>query len=798
MRKDTFKGSGGSLNTTQLYAVSDRVREIGHIEDEVMSPRDDNFTEGISSGIVASDAGSGVLSLTSGVFYHTNSTSGFLERVVFAGDTIDLSSEADDTYYVYLISQEDIVADSYPNDKYLPPADLYHRHLDYSEVLSYSTNSGESKIKVCSVTIASGLITAIDSTFRTRYGLTNALEYQVDEKISQRILDIDEDPIINILNSPPGSPSDTDRYIVDSSPTGAWVGHSDDVATYDSGSSSWLFNTPVEGTTVWNQTSNSYVFYDGAAWVDWEGKISFDEIPDGTNYGKVRTVPVTQLNSAGNANTVLLRESTGGYADTTYGKVTNDHLDYIRHRSVTLVVAASDSSTAGKESADYVCDGTADEVEINAAITVLNGLGGGKLVLLEGTYVLASEIDVVDNITLEGMGYNTYIRNYGILGTGINNLVIQNLRIACFLSGSTVNLTSSTDITIKDCYIDSSSQACIKFQTSITRAYVYNNALRMLATSQPIISAIGGDYNKFINNYLDGGNGTGVDGIYITSTNSIMSGNNIIDVVSDAINTSGNYNIISNNNINCNNNSGSKGIVNTGSYCNIQNNNMNNCGDYGLTSDGDYVTISGNYIEDVDTYDGIINISGSDYCKIDGNTVYTCARYGINNVGQYTSINNNNIYDCTNNGIDNNGTDCTINSNIIINCDDGINNSSQEVVINGNNISDSGSIGINSTATYCKIIGNKVRDSTSEGIYNTGNYSVVSTNNSTNNGVHGIYNNGTNCTINSNVSSFNTNYGISNGASGDYCTIVANMVRSNTGGSYIDNGASTQVSLNVT
>ena len=42
-----------------------------------------------------------------------------------------------------------------------------------------------------------------------------------------------------------------------------------------------------------------------------------------------------------------------------------------RTRSATLTVAANDASTYSKEAADYVCDGTEDDVPIQAAIDAL-------------------------------------------------------------------------------------------------------------------------------------------------------------------------------------------------------------------------------------------------------------------------------------------------------------------------------------------------------------------------------------------------------------------------------------------
>lgn len=62
-------------------------------------------------------------------------------------------------------------------------------------------------------------------------------------------------------------------------------------------------------------------------------------------------------------------------------------------------VAASDSS--GK--ADFYCDGTADEVQIQAAIDWVQTLGG-KVILSEGTFVTAATITMRSKVFLEGAG----------------------------------------------------------------------------------------------------------------------------------------------------------------------------------------------------------------------------------------------------------------------------------------------------------------------------------------------------------------------------------------------------------
>ena len=72
-------------------------------------------------------------------------------------------------------------------------------------------------------------------------------------------------------------------------------------------------------------------------------------------------------------------------------------------RSATKVVASSTASDLQKAQADYVCDGVADDEDINAAIAAASG---GKVVLTQGPFTLAAPVLInVDNTILEGQGH---------------------------------------------------------------------------------------------------------------------------------------------------------------------------------------------------------------------------------------------------------------------------------------------------------------------------------------------------------------------------------------------------------
>jgi hypothetical protein len=72
-------------------------------------------------------------------------------------------------------------------------------------------------------------------------------------------------------------------------------------------------------------------------------------------------------------------------------------------RGPTLVVAASNASDKRKADADYLCDGTADEVEINAAIAAAVA-SGGKVQLSEGKFLTAATVTMDTGVWLDGMG----------------------------------------------------------------------------------------------------------------------------------------------------------------------------------------------------------------------------------------------------------------------------------------------------------------------------------------------------------------------------------------------------------
>lgn len=75
--------------------------------------------------------------------------------------------------------------------------------------------------------------------------------------------------VLNSQNAPPVSPIDGDTYLVGTVPTGAWVGHAKDIATWDG--SAWTFIDGVQGDYLYNTTNLLTYIYRSGNWVQTTG-----------------------------------------------------------------------------------------------------------------------------------------------------------------------------------------------------------------------------------------------------------------------------------------------------------------------------------------------------------------------------------------------------------------------------------------------------------------------------------------------------------------------------------------------
>jgi len=295
---------------------------------------------------------------------------------------------------------------------------------------------------------------------------------------------------------------------------------------------------------------------------------------------------------------------------------------------------------------DYLCTGTDDGVVINAAITALPA-GGGKIILLEGTYNLSNSINVYkDNITIQGMGNSTILNGSYSLPSIVlrcSHSKIDSLQFTRTRSGIGI-------------YIEIGAN---------------NNTITENTFSGPNITYAIIAYN--INSNLITGNNcrSGAYGIQVSGNENMITGNNCSNESNDndyyGIQVSGNENMITGNNCLSNhvlNNkaysikvSGNKNMI-TGNNC--SNYNINNKA-YGIKVSGNENMITGNNCSNynINTFNYGICIESGNNNIINNNIVKaTCS----NNYCQsymsafyiettnYNSVCGNNIRGVTSNG----------------------------------------------------------------------------------------------------------------------------------------------------
>ena len=356
----------------------------------------------------------------------------------------------------------------------------------------------------------------------------------------------------------------------------------------------------------------------------------------------------------------------------------------------TLVVAASDSKDTSR--ADYVCDGTNDEYEIETAIGALPA-GGGCISLLEGTYSISSSIDVTkSNVCIVGNGHSTILStteaHVFVVGDGTNsynNIRISNLRI------------NSTSV-----YHGVHCKKNITYST-FDNLYVYDSY-------HGVFFDLGGcHYNTVYNCIFDDQFGAGVeieDGCY----------HNTIEIC----NITGSL---------------SEGIyISDGSYTKIIGCTIKSGVNYGIqtTEHSHSVKIIGNTIN-ADVYGiqvgGYGDTSTSKRTIISGNTIYECGQHGIHvdylddsRISGNTIISSSQDTDATYHGINiDHANNVAVSGNTIRRGDltnkpaYGINITANAtlVMVHGNDLYDSGSTGdINDAGTNTRKRDNIANDGT--------------------------------------------------------------------------------------
>ncbi|MBA7641704.1 hypothetical protein ES703_49389 [subsurface metagenome] len=384
-------------------------------------------------------------------------------------------------------------------------------------------------------------------------------------------------------------------------------------------------------------------------------------------------------------------------------------------RVATLLVAASDALDRTRAQADYICDGVADDVEINAALLALPAGIQGRVVLSEGTFNIVDSITIpASNITLRGQGRSTFIDGDG-LATGEHGIVISGVTNVCVkkLSIQTDNGGDKTchaifvsdganDFEIEYVTIVASDSDGIHIEgTNIVFGYIHDCHIEGADDYGIQVNPDAGNYMHRLHIVSCDITGTGISGIYFAGR--------------------------------CH-------------YALIDENIAYLCGLEGISILTSHHSIINNNILYQNTLNGI-SITSSDHCSINNNICYNNTRHGIllNNSGECLLE----------------GNLCTLNDRLDTNTYDGIHltDTCNDNMLNGNHCCNNHNHGIACYGERNGLAGNFCRENDRHGIYVAAAYCNI---------------NGNYCYFNSQDGA-GTYHGICLGGDADLCNVTGNF-----------------------
>lgn len=228
-------------------------------------------------------------------------------------------------------------------------------------------------------------------------------------------------------NTPPGSPTTGDRYVLGGSPTGAWSGHAKDIAEYDT--DHWDFTDAASGYATYVIDVELAYLFNGTNWVTFGGGVSDHASLTNRDYasaGHTGFEPtVTKGNLTGTTNRITVTGGTGAVI----GSGTSLTLPQDIHTAANPTFAALTVSSVNK----VVITAPAT----SATLTIANG----KTLTASNTLTLAG----TDSTVMTFPGAN------GTVLTADSTATVTNKRNTARVTTITSNALPTVNTDVTDC-----------------------------------------------------------------------------------------------------------------------------------------------------------------------------------------------------------------------------------------------------------------------------------------------------------------------------------------------------------
>ena len=216
-----------------------------------------------------------------------------------------------------------------------------------------------------------------------------------------------------VLNDPPASPLDGDRYVVGTSPTGSWAGKAGSIAAWDARLSTWTFYSPKQGWSTWVEDEKVPYRYGGATW---DNNLPWVEAPAPSG-GDDTAAIVAAINAAPAGATLHFRA--GVYNLTTWTVQTLSKAIWIKGNSERATVLR------GTSSASFLLVNNYLRVSDIAFLTWSTIFDFSQVSALWTDIIIERCLFVIFNRAVYGLGT--------VAGTGVSNFYVQGCQ---FLSGT--------------------------------------------------------------------------------------------------------------------------------------------------------------------------------------------------------------------------------------------------------------------------------------------------------------------------------------------------------------------------
>lgn len=476
-------------------------------------------------------------------------------------------------------------------------------------------------------------------------------------------------------------------------------------------------------------------------------------------------------------------------------------------RVATLFVAANNALDRSRAQADFLCDGIADDVQINEALNALPAGVEGRVVLSEGTFNIVNPIVIpANNITVRGQGRSTFIDGDG-LATGEHGIVISGVTSCCIkkLAIQTENGGGKTChcIFVEDgannfeieyvTIVNSDSDGIHIEGTSILFGYIHNCHIEGADDYGIQVNPAAANFIYRLHIVGCDITATGISGIYFAGRchYALLEGNIVFLTGLEGIQILTSHHSTINNNISYQNTQDGISITST-DHCSANNNICYNNTRHGISlNNSDECILEGNICTlndsgDTATYNGIYLNNTSTDNLLTGNHCCNNHNYGIACYGARNNIVGNFCHENDQHGIHIAAAECSINGNYVYhNSVDGAGTyhginlaaGADKCQVNSNFCNDNGAlqedgIHLEDGASEVQIVGNRCYNGMGDGIQLVANNDY--------------------CLIKDNYCSENDDYGIAiSAATCDHNIVENNELVGNVTGQISDGGTDT-------